>query len=315
MRRAHGIRISAIGLVTAFLLAACGTQADHEGVTTPPDTAKVQVSLKGTVASPLALQSEMPPACDREPTHVVLRLSYPDGAFYVRKIPIQDLTENNEVVFYAPPGEDVILYAVAIHYDEDAPSYFYLTRFLRNSQYTPPNLLLSGYRAYLGKIEAGKPKSIEIDLSQLQAMDFEVRAEENQDGSFQATSANGYYRIPLRLHVPWVAPGASDFDPQGPQLFAENGALCEDLPSGTGVTPVDCRQWSYLWGVSGWSKPDIAMVMKEDAALSGNESLVWVTPIYNSGLNYGFQESKRFYLPSSTCAPAPKKTYFWVRFP
>lgn len=313
-----------LSTATVFLLVILGLvlSSCNNSQSSLSDAGEVRVRLKGSLPSTFALLGEMPDSCPTKPTHLVLRLSYPDGAFYVRKIPIEDLTKKREVTLYAPPGREVILYAVAVRFSESAATYFNLRGFLAGaSYYKDPNLIISGYRAYVGEIQVGQEKKLEIDLSKLEPITFDVKSQRNETGSFVAKlSENGSrYLLDLRLHLPWVAPGADTFDPQGPALFAENGYLCLDLPEGEGITPADCRKWDYPWGVSNWGSPNVAMSIRrsyvEEKGLLGHDALVWVSPIYNSGLNYGFKEQARFYLPASTCAPEHLKTYFWVHFP
>jgi len=307
------------GLLLVTLLAACNP-TNNQTTTAPSDLGVVRVNLAGELTSQVSFQSGGLPSCSTEPIHLVIRLSYPDGAFYVRKIAVSELSNKNEVTFYAPPGTGVVLYVVAIRYAEDASRYFSLKSFLgAKPDYKDPNLLISGYRAEVGEIKVGVAKNLTINLSQLQPIDVDVKTEQDESGSFVAKLDGGYYKIPLQIHLPWVATDSNEFDPQGPAVLAQNGYLCLKLPSGEGITPKDCQQWDPAWLVSGWGSPAIAMTLSrtyaEEKGLVGNDVLVWITPVYNSGLNYGFRENTRFYLPASACAPIHKKTYFWVNFP
>ena len=225
--------------------------------------------------------------CSTDPTHLALRLSYPDGSFYIRRLPIADLETGGEsVTIYAPPGDDVMLYAVGIRYDPTFDTYFDI-----NSPTEQVNLFVSGFRAELGTIREGERKRVEVNLSALAPVGFTWREEGSEP--YDAAINRGDHPtdgLAFALHVPWLAAGATDFDPQGPQVFVSNG-----YENSTG-------SWESTLGTGGWGTP-FPRHSSGSGDLSGIHQ-VHVGSIYVRGINFGYQESIRFFMAESTCAPS-----------
>lgn len=244
----------------------------------PTDTAAVTVSLAGALGG---LDSASAVPCSTQPTHVVLRLSYPDGSFYVRRVASSELSVgSSEVTLYAPPGNDVMLYAVAIHHDPSA-----LAGFRPDRGGAQVNLFLSGFRSELGSLDYGERETIEVDLSALEPAGFTWLEEGEQP--FDGTDG-----LDLRVSVPWMQDGANTYDEQGPQVFNENGYVRID------------GEWRPWLSTSGWGSPDVTLHLSSASGTLSGPTDVHVGPAYVSGVNFGFQESTRFYLASMTCAPS-----------
>ncbi len=311
MREANRLWGLAALVVAVLLLGGCSSteNANSASGVVPPSAAKVQVKLKGTLSSASeeigTLSSE---GCETSPTHVVLRLSYPDDSFYVRRLSVDEIRGASEVTFYAPPGDDVILYAVAVRRDPEARNWFNIYE-----PFEPLNLVLSGYRHRLGKIDEGEAYSVEIDLSRLVPFDFEITADRDPDASwrFVPEVSGSYAYVPFRVKVSWVPEGQSEFDPQGPTIFSQNGYACIEYLDG------ECQEWAPDWGTSDWGTAEPKLSLRNTHWPSGDqvEFFNHMGPLYVTGINFGFPETIRFYMPSTTCAPVEGKTTFWVKNP
>ena len=248
----------------------------------------------------------------QSPTHVVLRLSYPDDSFYVRRLSVDEIRGASEVTFYAPPGDDVILYAVAVRRDPKARNWFNIYK-----PFEPLNLVLSGYRHRLGKIDEGEAYAVEIDLSRLVPFDFEITAERDTDASwrFLPEVSDSYAYLPFWVQVSWVPRGQREFDPQGPAIFSENGYVCIEYDRRVG----ECQQWEGRdgWGAVGWgtAEPKLSLPRENWPSAEQEEFYNHMGPLYVTGINFGFSEGMHFYIPSTTCAPVEGKTTFWVKNP
>jgi len=314
MKKLRTWTVRLLGMAAAAVLfSGCQTGDTTESTTTPPDAAAVEVVLTGSLttggagASPLISVE----GCDTSPTHVVLRLSYPDGSFYVKRFEVEELRDTTKTTFYAPPGEDVVLYTVAIHYDEDASNSFYI-----GAPFAQVNLALSGARVKLGTIKPGEAYHAQIDLTKLVPFDFEITAARDTEATYRflPEQEGDALLVPFRIKVSWVPEGSTAFDVQGPVLFASNGYLCAEFDEYG-----ECSKWLPVWGTSNWGTPEPAMYLPADrydwTAHSGEELYNWISPIYITGVNFGYFEYTRFYLPTTTCEAKEGKARFWIVVP